>query len=461
MANTASGIIPKDLAKEISSRDLKFYLNQRATLEGRLLIPLTTAIGTKAVQLVDLAVCILFIITFLHRLIFKTTSYKRRFHKFTQHFFVPENKKEKLEHIFSNMIESTISPSSLRTDLTIYIIIMLVTLCRILYVHIIVEPEQSQKFNCTNDAKAFEHHTRPMYAIVPNYMTNITVNEQGQIEFHYIPNSHPHPDSYYVPKHFIPVYMACALMFAIILLSYIFCSVYHHRLGIRDLVLGNKDSKTVMSNKPEVEKQITSLLGQLVCLSTSTQYEMVKTEDDGDTPQKPLGRILIEGEDYTKLLNRDSIFVYVIGENAYYGCIIMVLVRFADFIGVLVTGYMAGTKSLQAEIILTAELGVVLIIVVVYCFFDVMRMGARAIVVPYVYFVCIPLGMIFELSAFHVNRLCTDILAIVILIVTIMIALPIHFWKNTSEFMKRHVNEMPKNTTKQWEIESHITKKEK
>lgn len=458
-----SSALHRDVLREISSRDLTFYQNQRAILEGKPMIPLTTTIGTKPVLLVEMLICLLFIISFIHRLVFKSITHEKRFHKFTQHFNVPDRKKKKLKLIFSNMIESAIGAVSCYTDLTIYIIIMLVTLCHVIYVYAIVEPDQSHKFNCTNDAEAYKHHTRPMQSLIPDHINNISVNEHGQITVH--DNKNEHPDTYYIPKHFMSVYTTCAVMFGMALQFYIFCSINHHRLAIKELAGWTKDSKSGADVEPKLQRQIVSLLGHLLC--SSKRYEFLENDDDSDEdddkeiPKTSQGRILIEGEDYTKLLNRDSIFVYIVGENAYYGCVIMVLLRFADFIGVLVTGHMAGKTTFYPEVMLTTQLCLLLWILIAYCYFDVSKMGARGIVMPYVYFISIALGMLVEMSIFHVNRIYTDILAILILIVTILIALPIHFWKNSSEFMKRHANESPKVTSKQWEIQSPTTKKAK
>ena len=122
---------------------------------------------------------------------------------------------------------------------------------------------------------------------------------------------------------------------------------------------------------------------------------------------------------------------------------------------------MAGNNTLHAEVVLSSELSILLLSVIIYYFVDGFTMGAQSIIVPYLYFICIPLGIIIELSAFHANRVYVDVLASIVLFVTVMICLPIHFWKNTSEFMKRRINELPKATSKHWEIESYITKREK
>lgn len=456
-----SAAIHKDVVRLISTRDLHFYQNQRAILEGAHMFPLSTVIGTKIVQGVDLLVCFLFIISFIHRFLYKALTYKKRYSKFVNHFNVEEDRKAKLQKFFSNMVENTIEPLSVYADLIIHIIIMLITLLRIIHTHRFFEPEQTNLFKSTNDYMAYKHYTRPMYTIIPDHITYTSVDEKGKIIEH--PVTHLQPAPHYLPKNFMGVYIACLIMTTMILILYLTISVYRHRSGVRELVQWKRQPKLEKKKDANKRAQIVRILSQLAGLPEIPRYEKLKTEEEvKDTvPTLPPGRILVDGENYAKLCDTDSFFIHVIGENAYYGCLMMVILRFLDFICVLVTGYMAGKTTLHTEVVIVSEISIILLLLIMYCFVDVWRMGARSIIVPYFYFIFIPVGIIVELPVFHVNRLYVDIMCGGLFFMTLMVALPIHFWKNTSEFMKRWLNEIPTATCKHWEIESYITKKEK
>lgn len=179
-----------------------------------------------------------------------------------------------------------------------------------------------------------------------------------------------------------------------------------------------------------------------------------EAEYDSDNGKKKGGKLLnMLGEDVTKLSKRDGIIALMLGENVFYGFGTLILIKIIDIIGSLTSGYAAGTNYLHAEFIIVVVLSIILCLLVMYTFIDIFLMGARDLIYPYLIFLIIPIGIIIELTPNHINRIYIDVMCGFIIALEIFVSLPLHYWKTTSEFIRRY-KKVTTSDAKKWNIQN-------
>lgn len=446
-----------NVINNIAGRDISFYRNQRVILENRQVIPLTTIIGTKMVQGVDIVIGILFILYLSHRLLFHLHLYKSHVNRILSAIRVEEENVKTLNKAVANIIEVTIGRFAIYMDMIIFGIVFTSSYLRIVYTIQTVDPYQASRFLPGDGQEAYDIHTRGMYQTTPDHVDNRTGDVLP------IPEHSLYPVSNYIPSNFKSIFMVILVLYLISFIIYTIYSIYNHRKSI--LLLINWDRKLKNKNNTKLRYKDKFYLNLIKLLSnessvsfTNHPYSSLSTENPDENEEQDTiksnfpGRLLVGEEDVLKLSNRDSFFVHILGENAFYGLYIHIIVRCVDYACVLILANEAGKTSMYSELIMLIYLFLLFIIIIVYILCDIYFLGARSLLIPYAYFIFIPLGLVIELPTIHSNRVYVDVMCGIILFVVVVIALPLHFWKTSLEFIKRHMNEISPQNRNRYQI---------
>jgi hypothetical protein len=133
-----------------------------------------------------------------------------------------------------------------------------------------------------------------------------------------------------------------------------------------------------------------------------------------------------------------SFAVQTIWENAFYGFSIMLSMYIIDAILVLTSSLYVGRNDIFIEFFLLLFMLAMFMVIIVYTIVDVIWLITRTLLFPYLITVLSILGIFIELSPHHPNRQYIDIVGGFLILYIILIALPIHFWRSTTELVKRN-----------------------
>ena len=454
MTDIGSRTVSSDsnVLNNIAERDISFYRKQRIILESRQMIPLTTLMGTKLVQGVDIVIGILFIIYLLHRLLFHLHLYKAHVKRILNAICIDDEHIENLNKAIANIIEVNMGQYSIYMDMFIFTIILISSYVRILYTILKVDPYQTSRFLPGDGQDAYDIHTREMYNTTPIYTNAKTIDKLGRVLT--IPTNPLYPVSHYIPSDFKTIFTLILALYLTSLIIYTIFSLYNHRQSILRLINWNRKLKDKDTKKPNNKDRMYTKILRLLTNEASVSYSPLSTENPDEHGQITVkesfpGRLLVGKENVLQLSNMDSFFVHILGENAFYGLYIHIILRCIDYVCVIILANEAGKTTLYPELIINIYLFVLLIIIIIYILCDIYFLGARSLVIPYAYFITIPIGLIIELPTIHSNRVYVDVMCGIILFVIVIIALPLHFWKTSLEFVKRCMNEaLPQNHNK-------------
>jgi len=458
-SRTASSDI--NVINNIADRDISFYRNQRDILEHKQMIPLTTIVGTKIVQGVDIVIGILFIIYLSHRLLFHLYLYKSHVEKIVNAICLDDENIKKLNKAVSNIIEVTTGQYAIYVDIFNFGIMLIASYLRILYTILTVDPYQTSRFLPGDGQDAFDIHTREMYKTTPDHFDKKFVDERGQVLP--IPSRVLYPVSHYIPPSFKNMFTVVLVLYLTSFIIYTIFSIYNHRQSILLLINWNRRLQSKTATKPSYKERFYANLMKLLTNESSVsfpnhKYSSLSSENPDENEELDKvkinlpGRLMVGEENALKLSDRDNFFVHVLGENAFYGFYIHIIVRCIDYVCVLFLANEAGKTHIYCELIMLIYLFLLLIIIIVYILCDMYFLGARSLLIPYAYFIFIPLGLIIELPTIHSNRVYVDVMCGIILFVVVVIALPLHFWKTSLEFIKRHMNEVSPHNRNRYQI---------
>lgn len=456
----------------ILDRDRNFYWKQGAIVNGTRLIAMSSIICTKPFEVVEMILFVLLAITYLYRIIYIVHGYKSKLNaillNFNNHY--SKEQSDALTRNFIWMIEGAMSPLSIYMDLLMLVLYLLSKLIHVIYTESVINTQKNPNLQLTESSTnvankddafyKFQFNTKRLNAASKSYNPSLMLDNKETIQV-----------DMYRPNGFITIFSICLTLHLIIFAFFIFVVICKRRKDILNLIKwgGNqsKHKKETFKNTKrnrivnKVKRKVNELLEndsqakfkELIDLELFDDKED-EAEYDSDNGKKKGGKLLnMLGEDVTKLSKRDGIIALMLGENVFYGFGTLILIKIIDIIGSLTSGYAAGTNYLHAEFIIVVVLSIILCLLVMYTFIDIFLMGARDLIYPYLIFLIIPIGIIIELTPNHINRIYIDVMCGFIIALEIFVSLPLHYWKTTSEFIRRY-KKVTTSDAKKWNIQN-------
>ena len=181
---------------------------------------------------------------------------------------------------------------------------------------------------------------------------------------------------------------------------------------------------------------------QLLSKDLESQLEFIKTNQNNKHNSND--KLILNGQNLKYIDETSSIFVIIFGENVFYSLGMILCLHLLDMILILASSLYLSDKNAYAEFFLLIYSLMVFLISILYTVFDVALLNARTLVFPYLLILLTIIGIVFELSPYHPNRIYIDIVCGCIVFYILLIALPVHFWRTSIEFVKRKKLEQSK-----------------